>query len=154
MTILLSGPITSTEETLLLAKIASLFPIALDDTTITYFVTPSPASSSTTDQSQSATSYSPFGITVAATAVVAAALLARGAVTGRRGVHNDSPAHPDTAESKKEDGFKGQDELTCAATAELTCASDDASPKHHVLNEMEREHWRELGITVEGDVDL
>jgi hypothetical protein len=167
MTILLTGPISPNEETLFLAKIASLFPIALDDsdTSITYLPSPaaSSSSSSTDDDNQSSTtSYSPFGITVAATAVVAAALLARGAANSRRSPTDESPAHPDTGDSppkalgEEEDGFKGQDELTCAGTAELTCASDDTSPsKHHahVVNDEEREHWRKLGI-IEGTVDL
>lgn len=161
MTIFLTGPISATEETLFLAKIASLFPIALDDSdmSITYLPTPAASSSSSTDENQSSTTYSPFGITAAATAVVAAALLARGAANSRRSPTDESPAHPDTGASPKalgeeEDGFKGQDELTCAGTAELTCASDDTSPsKHHVVNDEEREHWRKLGI-IEGTVDL
>lgn len=130
-----------------MAKIASLFPIASDDTevsSITYLGgTPTPVTS-TKDAKEEASTYnvSPFGITVAATAVVAAALLARGAAT-RRTVQD--PAHPEDTDNSKEE-YKGQDELTIAATAELTCASDDPSPKHHVVNDEERDHWRELGM--------
>jgi hypothetical protein len=130
-----------------LTKIASLFPIALDNSdvsSITYLVVSTPVTS--TDENEASSHHiSTFGISMAATAVIAAALLARGAAT-RRVVQD--PVHPDTDHSKVD--YKGQDELTIAATAELTCASDDPSPKHHVVNEEEREHWRELGM--EGDV--
>lgn len=49
-----------------------------------------------------------------------------------------------------QEGYKGQDELTIAATTEMTCASDELTPKHHVVNDEERDNWRDLGM--EGDL--
>mmetsp|Transcript_3157 Transcript_3157/g.5177 ORF Transcript_3157/g.5177 Transcript_3157/m.5177 type:complete len:197 (-) Transcript_3157:526-1116(-) len=154
ITILLLGPIASNEESLFLTKIASLFPIALNDmeASITYLATPTNSTNfsatettnnSTTTTTQAASStITTFGITAAATAILTIALLTRGAVSRR--FTQDAP------EDTKE--YKGQDELTIAGTAELTCASDDPSPKHHVVNDVEREHWRELGMGDSVDV--
>ena len=66
----------------------------------------------------------------------------------RRCTNDDTTGSFPTSKDNQE--YKGQDELTIAGTAELTCASADPSPKCHVVNEEEREHWRELGM--EGDV--
>ena len=148
LTILLHGPITPDEESLLLAKIASLFPLTMEDDTevsITYLPTPSSSQSSSSNSSHAST-MSAFGITAAATAVVTIALLTRGIISRR--FTNASTGHFPTKDTHGE--YKGQDELTIAGTAELTCASADPSPKCHVVNEEEREHWRKLGM--EGDV--
>lgn len=92
---------------------------------------------STHASNASSSTLSAFGITAAATAFLTVALFARGIT--KRFTQN---------EEDSEGEYKGHDELTIAGTAELTIA-DESSPKHHVVNEEEREHWRELGM---GDV--
>ncbi|KAK1744494.1 hypothetical protein QTG54_005027 [Skeletonema marinoi] len=154
ITILLLGPIASNEESLFLTKIASLFPIALNDTeaSITYLATPTNSTNSsatettnnsTTTTTQASSTITTFGITAAATAILTIALLTRGAVSRRFTQDAPEDTNPE---------YKGQDELTIAGTAELTCASEDPSPKHHVVNDVEREHWRELGMGDSVDV--
>ena len=118
----------------------------MGDEVVTYLATPtSSTEANTSNSSQNFSTKSAFGITAAATAVVTIALLTRGMIS-RRCTNDDTTGSFPT--SKQE--YKGQDELTIAGTAELTCASADPSPKCHVVNEEEREHWRELGM--EGDV--
>ena len=151
ITIQLVGPVDPNEDTIFKAKIASFFPIALDNSevaTVSYFATPSTTSVEESPSSSSSSStMNALGISAAATVVVFAALLVRGAAT-RRSSH--ASVHEEDANDAPED-YKGQDELTIAATAEITCG-DDTSPKHHVVNDEEREHWRDLGMGMEGDL--
>jgi hypothetical protein len=120
----------------------------MGDEVVTYLATPtsSTQANTTSNSSQNFSTKSAFGITAAATAVVTIALLARGMIS-RRCTNDDTTGSFPTKDNQE---YKGQDELTIAGTAELTCASADPSPKCHVVNEEEREHWRELGM--EGDV--